>query len=624
MAGLNNYGNIIPQGMDTKSDQALLTLVNARKTHSQTYHASYFKQVAGWYDDYRGYYSGRVSPHRNNISIPLIYSVVWSDVAKKVQSTFGAWPIVSFKGNGPGDSAIAKKNEILISAQLKECNSFKKAVDYFASADIYGTAVMRTGWTHIERLRMTRQVFLDQVVEIPQPVVDFDGPDWQPVDILDYWPQPGKKSVEEMAWCIHRYYVDFDDLQEMNAGDSPVFSKRAMKELAEHPISGADENLMYQRWSVYRSYNEWMARRSETFAKPVEITEMWGLVPQEFAKDGIRHRVVTVANGKVVLRNDPNPYEHGKLPFVSFSPTPDPHYFHGVGKVQIAQKLQAASNRLVNQKLDAIDLIVSPMYIGDAGKIPQTQNLFTKPGRIFLVDGKPSDALEPLQVNTQGLQAAFMELDALWKYMQQGTGSIEDTVMGMSGGSDRQTAYEFRGRQEGAMTRLALESMLASTAIEELAEHFRDLNKQYLPLPKQVKMIGANAIINPITGLPLPAEAPLIQMGDLDHDFKAQAVGPLMMMTKGAMRQDGLQLMQTMASNPVLLGVTNWIAFAKKIYDLYDWDATEMLVTETPMINAMASQQGMTPEGIVDMSANPMDAMREQGGAQQTPEPVGA
>lgn len=620
---LSNYGNVIPDGMDTSSDEGLVTLVNARKTHSLAYHASYFRQVAGWYDDYRGYYTGKVSPHRNNITLPLVYSIVWADVAKKVQSTFGSWPIVTFQGYGPGDSAIAKKNEILVSAQMKDCNSFKKAVDFFSSGDIYGTAIMRTGWTHLERLRMTRQAFLDQIVSVPQRITEFDGPDWQVVDTLDFWPQPGKKTVQEMAWCIHRYYIDFDDLVEMDSGEAPVFRKGSIKKLKESPLTSADENLLYQRWSVYRSYNEWMARRSETFAKPVEITEMWGLVPAEFAKDGVRQRVITIANGKVVLRNDPNPYEHGKLPFVTYTPTPDPHYFHGIGKVQIAAKMQAASNRLVNQKLDAVDLVVSPMYLGDMNKVPPTQNLYTKPGRIFMVDGKPSEVIQPMEMNMQGFQAAFMELDALWKYMQQGSGIAEDTVMGMPG-ADRQTAYEFKGRQESAMTRLALEAMLASTALEELAEHFRDLNKQYLPLPKQVRILGDNAMVNPITGLPLPTEAPLIQMGDLDHDYKARAVGPLMMMTKGAMRQDGLQLMQIMAQNPALLQATNWIAFAKKIYDLYDWDANDMLVQQVPMINAMAEQQGMTPEGLAETAMNPAMAVQSMGGQQVTPESIGA
>lgn len=612
--------------MDPSSDQALLQLFNTQRKTDLDYHAEFFKQIAGFYDSYRGFYAGRVAPSRNNLAIPLLYSIVWADTAKKVQACYGGDQIVQFQGMGPDDDSVADKNSALVSSQLRDCDSVRKAVDFFASADIYGTAIMRLGWTHIERIRRFRTQVLNHIIPDQQTVVEFDGPDWDVVDILDFVPQAGKKEIRDMTRCWHRYYVDYDDLLDMNTGPNPAFTLEALHRLKESPVSADSEKTMFERWGYYRSFNEWQAKRAQDFAKPVEVVERWGLVPREFAPDGCRMRVITVANGKVVLRNDPLPFENGQLPFIKYCPNPDPHYFHGIGKVQIGTPLQAASARLLNQKLDAHDLFLSPMFVGDATKVQNTQNLNTRPGRLFLVDGNPAEAIQPLPVNLQGMAPAMQELGNLWRYMQLGTGMAEDTVMGMdSGGSDRQTAFEFRGRQEQAMTRLGLEALLASVAIENKAEWFRDANRQYLPVPKLLRIMGDSGLTDKITGLPLPPEAKVIEAHELNHDFHCRAVGPMRMMTKISMRQDAMQLMQMMGSNPALAQGVNWINFAKEVFSFFDgFDPKKLLVQQVPAINAMAQGAGMTPEDLSQIAMNPAMAMNQAGGAQQVPEAVGA
>jgi hypothetical protein len=101
-----------------------------------------------------------------------------------------------------------------------------------------------------------------------------------------------------------------------------------------------------ERRTIYRTFGDYDMRRSERFAKPVEIAEMWGRVPTELATDGFIHRVITVANGTVLLRNRPNPFWHGRIPFLAYCPMPDPHYFHGPGKIEICEKMQFAANHL--------------------------------------------------------------------------------------------------------------------------------------------------------------------------------------------------------------------------------------------------------------------------------------
>src|SRR3989304_1139266 len=54
-----------------------------------------------------------------------------------------------------------------------------------------------------------------QVIETE--VTDFNGPWWEPIDVLDWFPEPGKTDIRTMGWGIRRYWMDLDDIDELGA-----------------------------------------------------------------------------------------------------------------------------------------------------------------------------------------------------------------------------------------------------------------------------------------------------------------------------------------------------------------------------------------------------------------------
>jgi hypothetical protein len=66
--------------------------------------------------------------------------------------------------------------------------------------------------------------------------------------------------------------------------------------------------------------------------------------------------VLTVANGRYLLRNRPNPFWNGKKPIMAYSPMPDPALLLCPREAEIAKKLQIVANRFTNQQLDALDI----------------------------------------------------------------------------------------------------------------------------------------------------------------------------------------------------------------------------------------------------------------------------
>jgi hypothetical protein len=597
------------------SDERVIELVDSRRQESLRYNQSVFGKLQGYYDTYRGIWQGRSAQFRNNISIPFTFAMIQSDVARKVQTCFGQWPIVNFEGYSPDDIPRAKRNEVLISAQMKDAESVIKAADFFLQGAIGGTAIARYGWRNLTGKTRVRR--LEQVAPgMSIPVINeyraemFNGPVWNVVDRLDFWQQPGKARINDMSWVIHRYWADLDDLLEDAASPNPYFDASAVRSLKDYPLSGEASGEYSGRRVAYRNELDYRARENERFARPVEIWEMHGTVPSEFSPDGIRHRCIAIGNKRVVLKNREGPMGNRQMPFLAYSSMPDPYSFDGIGKAEIAFGPQQTANRITNQKLDALDILIDPPIIASSGAGINTQNLFTRAGKVILVDGGAGeDNIRAMHMDMSGVQAAFQEVANQYEFMQLGTGDNE-ILMGGAGGS-RETARGFMGRQENALNRLAMETTLAAEGfIEPLANAFRKMDQLWLPLPAQVKILGTLANTNPITGLPYGQETVEVDYDDLAADYRARATAASQMAGKASRQQNLVALLQMMSANPALLQVVNWANFARQAFDLFDFkNVNELLVSRVPQVNQMAEQTGQSPEQVAGTLSQPMEQL---------------
>jgi len=305
------------------------------------------------------------------------------------------------------------------------------------------------------------------------------------------------------------------------------------------------------------------------YQKPVEIVDRWGVVPSDLVTDGQRHRRIILLNGKVIGKNTSNPYQHGQKPYSAAS-IGDPHFFHGVGKTELLSKLQAASNRIMNHKLDTLDLSISPAIIAGAGAgLDSSRPLHMAPGKILQLDTATvgDDVFRPYAPSLQGLQAAAVEIQTLWTYMQQGSGIIEDTISGGAPGVE-QTAHEFAGRQAAVMTRLTMESHLCEKGwLEPTADRIRSMNRQFLSLPKQVRMIGSMANRDAY-GVDI-SEGISVDYEDLWPNYKARAVGATQNLLHVNSKQDVSQFIQMTSANPMLMQAINWGNFAREILPIF-------------------------------------------------------
>lgn len=607
------------------SNEIICNIVNSRWDQASENTRRFDAKVRDWYNLYRCIYTGDPLPFKNVVMLPLLFSACWSDVANKAAISLSGSRIVEMDSMTPEDGPSAKRAEALINQQFLDAKIFEKMIDLLMSGDVYGTGILQYGWRKNVVPYKYRHNVLGVEYEEEVPVTTFDGPDLEVIDILDFKPQPGKKEIDDMLWVTRRYWKDLDDLLEANFmseqnGEEPEFDRAGLEKLKSMPPTSGVVEEMNERRQVWRSYSQYQALRQERYAKPVELIDMVGLIPAEYAPDGVRLRIMTCANRQIGLRNVSSPFAYCGMRkhFRAYRPMPDMHYFHGTGKVEIGATMAASANKLVSNRLDVLDLVLQPAIFASDTTELDTQNLVLWPGRVIKVHGETGESqIRPMQWDLQAYPMVVNELESISRYIDMGTGVQRDTIQGMLSG-DRQTAREFLGRMEQARTRLGLESKLFErTMIEPLANDFRMANRLLLSLPRQISLIGGQAIMDPDTGMMLPPETADVSLNDLNADHRIRAVGASNLLSKTMVRQDLMTAMQAMQSNPIAMQITNWISFFSKFWRGFDFDPHEMIVPGViPTMNDMAAQMGMTDEQKLGPMGDQLDRLSGNGSPQ--------
>lgn len=570
------------------------------KGHSERQHEPFYRRLSTLYNLYRGTMKSRMQAFRNNVHIPLIFTTIQSDVARKVETLFSDPQIVTFQGFGPNDAPYARKQGSIVSAQFEDSKILQKAIEVFLTGDLYGTAVIQFGWETKTRniVQVTEEtlplsgetVRKEETIEYK----DFDGPNFEVIDLLDFFPQPGYRNLDDMHWVIVRRWQDIEDCEDMAAEGR--YDKDAVYKLKAEGAPAGGDALDYRdfRFANLFAESEGQSLISEPLGRPVEIYEFWGRLPKELCPDGNVHRVITVANGKFLLRNRPNPFWGARKPFLAYSPNPDPHFFFAIGKAEIIAKLQIVANRFTNQQLDVIDRAIDPAFIYNENSGLDPSRAHLAPNKWIGIDGPVDGQFAPITPDLRGVELGTAKTQEIWRWMQQATGIVEDVVVGLP--SQRQTAREFLGRQEAIAVRLMLEARLAEKMfIEPLADSFMGLNKQFLDLPRQLTIIGESAEKDFVSGEPPQMERQIVTMADIIPTYAARARGAATRLGKGVRQQNLVLLMQAASANPTVAGAINWLAFFRTIFREFEIENANQLIAtqeEFQRMQQLANGQG--------------------------------
>jgi len=603
-------------------NKSICAWVMGLKAHSEQHHRAYRENLPKIYRLYRGIRTNQFHVHKNSISVPLLYTIVWSHAARIMNMVYGQTQPIRFAGMGedPSEAKIARKHDNLFNAQFRDARGLDKSLDILINANLYGTSITQHGWKFDKgKIVVPDTTVLPLSEEIApilmeKEVVNFDGPWFEVLDNLDAFPQPGVKHIDDMRWFIRRYWLEFDQVEALSRPGGTreaIFDKDEVarcKAEGGGAVSAFDALKMQRGIQMYEESSE-TARQREQYAKPVEIVEAVGIhVPSEFAytngrHDGLTYRVLTVGNGRYMFRNKPFPLMLNRKPYLAMSLNPDPHSFFAPGRGEIVSKLQLGINKFTNQMLDALDVSIDPWFVFDRAANIDPRNLFLRPGRWIPVDGPPGERIMPGQVNMQGMSAAIETTQLLWQYMQRASGILDESVIGVRA-PGRSTARGDLSRAEAVAVRLVLEAlMFESQWLEPMANSFMGLNKQFLETPREFLILGEASKMDLVTGQPVPVGRDQMFPQDLVPTYTARALGTQTRMIRSGRTQDLMLMTQVLSANPAVAAAVDWISWTRLMgRELGLGAEANEIITKNPAAAELLAATGGNLQNIPDLN----------------------
>jgi len=234
-------------------------------------------------------------------------------------------------------------------SRIRDGGMYLELLRFVKDALIVGTAVAKVPWR--SESRETKKYNKDNEVE--QRIVKyFEGPDFQLIDPYDFFYDPEAVDIQRASWVIHRTRRTLEEMREINQAKGAEIYKNLdeleeIKGVTDKSLSDGEQDFKFRRKTALGGAQVLI---QDTTTPKHELMECWGLFPK-FDKQGkptddqsLDWRVVTVADRKIVVRNIPYPYWHGKKPFIAYSPWPRSYDFYGVPIIKHLERIQWTTN----------------------------------------------------------------------------------------------------------------------------------------------------------------------------------------------------------------------------------------------------------------------------------------
>lgn len=209
-------------------------------------------------------------------------------------------------------------------------------------------------------------------------------PDFGYVSFFELFPHPAKIYMWDTMPIIRRRFIDAEALKAL--ADNPNYKFENLETALK------TESPKHKTSIVYGSDGKPLESRKRD---EYEILEYWGPWDQDYKdehgevkkKKAMPYWIIIV-NRQVLVRGVPNPFNHQIPPFIKIKlfEDPKPSWF-GVGIGPIGISTQDRVNKIVNQRLDNVDLCLNKqgVYDGNDTLLNKKSLQISKPGKFHKV-----------------------------------------------------------------------------------------------------------------------------------------------------------------------------------------------------------------------------------------------
>lgn len=298
----------------------------------------------------------------------------------------------------------------------------------------------------------------------------FDGNEFEPLDIRDCGIDPSSQNIRNAKWFQHSAWEYLEDLKSQtdHKGEQAFQNMAELERKIKEKQSGKSSQRKNKYTSRIKEIKGLEDRMGEDIAFPVvEIVT-------EYRKD----RWITFSpEYKIILRDIPNPYHHGKIPVVQLKYYPLQDDPLGESEVEAVIPLWRAIQAVVCGYMDEVILKQRPplKVIEGAVKIetleygPEAQILVTRPDAVTEMQSN-GEAIRYFQTTYSALIAAF---NAAMGMLSQGSSGIDPF-------NPEKTATEVRATEKQANVRDQKNQNDLGDFIKDIMLMWCANNKQFL------------------------------------------------------------------------------------------------------------------------------------------------
>lgn len=374
-------------------------------------------------------------------------------------------PRIIVRPRQPEVELQAKAMQVLMDYFVGEDHMVEKQPLFVQQGLIYGITAAKVHWVYQTKMKRNAKNKLTKITLR-------DGPTFEPWNIYDFWYEPNARDVDTARYVVFRSWLTKEQLL-ANAhdpeADTGIYSN-VQDLLKVGP--GTDTPVRQTAQLSFLGGNR--ERHKDLF----EILEIW-----------TDETVTTIGSRKTLLRNDLNPYDHGKKPAVVAQTRPDLFELQGIPETELVDHLQQAQWTLQNMVIDNLHLTTMRGITYRSGGITNPDSLVLKPRFKWAV--MDHDDIKPFEVQPISSDI-FQERQRLLSDMQLVTG-INPYISGSDLSTvDQNTATGVTALQEVASRLLRFKaSMIQYKGYQRTFEMWGDMIQQFLDKNVAVEIVGA-------------------------------------------------------------------------------------------------------------------------------------
>jgi hypothetical protein len=337
---------------DSSTVDPMVKYVSEEFERYEKFHTERFDKAQKFLDAWNNVPPSRAFSWQNAVHVPMTFTGEQTITPRIFAALFPTEAPIDVAIFDEYDPNVTEKSGMLLKHLIQH---------HFRMSDVQGecmtpltqNTLLGTGYVESPYLYRTKWIVRPDGQRAK--VVTDNRPDCKAVNFFEMFPHPAKLRMDDGLPLIRRRWCDAEYIKSL--ADNPNIDFESIKSaLDSEPVSRISTSILDESGAPMD-----MKKREE-----YELLEYWGGWDISYKDDkGVSTKMVVphwivVVNRAVKLKGSPNPFNHQQPPYCKFTlyPAAVPCWF-GVGMGHAGFPTQDRLNKIVNQRLDNVDLVLN-------------------------------------------------------------------------------------------------------------------------------------------------------------------------------------------------------------------------------------------------------------------------